>query len=257
MEVLLPPTFDERLIIPDERSLPDGTKCKWLPVDINVSRQYCATTCSTRIFRYLVPDEHIHTLSAQNACNGPYHYSTGKPKRAIYTTVPTHDNRNSYLSVNNSYDDLNRLATITMIRDPFRRLPDAEYCVIQNSDQYSQFMLESYPPTFEEIIVFLNERLSEYNDEPRYKIIRRKVFLIKAFGNSKVESAKFKKLLTVDCNILYNSVNQIFAELNIKIYRCDITQRPKLLGLLYAKLVKNSDEDLIKKVIAAMNLTKK
>ena len=195
MEVLLPPTFDERLIIPNKALLPNGSN--WLPIQVRLTDKICSGACSTRYCHYLVKDEFINAQSAQNACNGVTHYSVDKPRAAIYSTVPKEMDdtySGSSYSNNSGFNDIDKLVTISIIADPLYRLPESEYCIIQNNEQYSKFMLDSYPESsVEKIREFLNQRLSDYADEYRYKIIRRKVFLIKTFGNSKVISKKFRE----------------------------------------------------------------
>lgn len=261
MEVLLPPTFDNRLVIPDMNMLPINVN--WLPIQVKLADKICQNNCTTRDCYYLTRDEHLRTIAPSHPCNSAMHYSSDAPKAAIYSTIPTEMTidyiKTGYSNSDEQFNDTTRLVTISIIKEPLNRLPNSDYCIVQNNEQYSKFMLEEYPNMIEEMAKFLNDLVVEHNNEYRYKIIRRKVFLIRAFGNSKVTSRKFKELLSVDCGVLYNSITALFKELNISIYRCDIFERPKLMNLFHTKLVKpipNRDEDLIKKVLAVMNVTK-
>jgi putative ABC transport system permease protein len=62
MEVLLPPTFDSRLIIPDKSLLPVNTN--WLPIQVMLADKICNGACSTRKCYYLVKDDFIIQTTA-------------------------------------------------------------------------------------------------------------------------------------------------------------------------------------------------
>lgn len=260
MEVLLPPTFDDKLIIPDKSLL--SINNRHLPVSVRLADKICEGNCTTRVCHYLVKDECMGSFSHANVCGGANHYSTGKPKAAIYSTIHkemTADYCSTAYSVGGGFNDTDKLVTISIISEPLNRLPETEYCIIQNKEQYSQFMLDEYPTNISDIAEFLNQKLPDYNNELRYRIISKKVFLIRAFGNTKVESRVFNELLSVDASVLRKLVLSQFDELNIKIYRCDIVERPKLMKLFHTKLVKpiaNRDEELIRKVISTMSTNK-
>jgi hypothetical protein len=259
MEVLLPPDFHKDLIHPNIEGMSDDV----MPI-IKINKSICLPGCSTEYVRFFADRRNF---SKPGKCGSRYHSVSFEPNAAIYSTLEakmtTHYITNGYCNEDCSipehdklkcliFNDTDKLLTINMKKDLLNELlvKDTDFCIIQNLEQYSQFALGVYPSNITELSVFLNEKLSDYGDEPRYKINRRQVFLIRAFGTAAIGSEQFNDLLKVDCDLLYKTVTRVFDELNVPIYRCSFHDRPGIMDLVHSKLVTkksiNVDVDDIK-----------
>lgn len=249
MEVLLPPTFDTNLLVVEHSD--HG-------VSLSANNISC-TSCHCQRYNHNDGTRNYTTVYAskrQKECRKGMDNRGGycdgfnvadKPPKAIYTTINFGNYSGNYptykLNQQNSqhnqlkYDCIDILPPIRVKKETFSCLPQSDYCIIQHEQQYNQFKLEEYPSTTDKISIFLNENLQQYGGEQRYKIIRRQVLLIRAFGNSQLASKEFQELLMVDCNELYNSIKLILADVGEQLYAAEIYERPNLLKLVHRSLV--------------------
>lgn len=260
MEVILPCNFDRSLLVFNrpQSNTPNFQGITFY--DYNCNPQKCY---------YYLNDG--YNPCGQNQPN--IIHRVNPPDNAIWSTM--HTNYNDFTA--DSYDEsvfvtggnpprrpLNftrPLATIATKKEPLNSLPQSEYCVIQNEDDYKAFSLNELGEykilnnivTIDSAKEFLESRLERYNGEQVYRIIRRQVLLIKLVGKSSIKNKLFQELLLVDCEILKQEVVRIAQGLNIKLHRCSLVERPILLEMLHFKLLRYHDVDIRLPIVVTPN----